>query len=60
LTFLLKFCCRKGHGAIQKLFIKKETKKEIEKIDKGPRYLKHWLLRCPSEKREMNKIAPVL
>jgi hypothetical protein len=34
-------------------------------MDKCPRYLKQWVLRCPSEKkrekrREMIKIAPVL
>jgi hypothetical protein len=39
--------------AIQKLFIKKEG---IEELDKCPRYLKQWVLRCPSEKeRERNK-----
>jgi hypothetical protein len=30
-------------------------------MDKCPKYLKQWVLRCPPEKRrEMNKIAPVL
>jgi hypothetical protein len=43
---------------MQKLFIKKRKLKE--KIDKCPRYLKQWVLRCPPKKREMNKIAPVL
>ena len=44
------------------IYKKKEKKKSIEKIDKCPRYLKQWVLRCPPEKkeREMNKIAPVL
>jgi hypothetical protein len=45
------------------LFIKKEKrkeKKELRKMDKCPRYLKQWVLRCPSEKKKMNKIAPVL
>ena len=49
--------------AMQKLFIKKEKRrKSIEKIDKCPRYLKQWVLRCPPEKKkkkEMNKIAHV-
>ena len=47
---------------MQKLFIKKEKKKKKswEKMDKYPRYLKQWVLRCPLEKKEMNKIAPVL
>ena len=48
---------------MQKLFIKKERRKSIEKMDKCPRYLKQWVLRCPLEKkkkkREMNKIAHV-
>ena len=47
---------------MQKLFKskKKERKKEIEKkINKCPRYLKQWVLRCPPEKN-MNKIAPAL
>ena len=41
---------------MQKLFTKKETKrrkrKSIEKMDKCPRDLKQWVLRCPPEKRE--------
>ena len=45
---------------MQKLIHKK---KSIEKMDKCPRYLKQWVLRCPLEKkkkkREMNKIAHV-
>jgi hypothetical protein len=48
----------KRHGAMQKLFKKRE--KRVEKMDKCPRYLKQWVLRCPPEKREMNKIAPAL
>ena len=36
---------------MQKLFIKNEKKKSIEKIDKCPRYLKQWVLRCPPEKK---------
>ena len=48
---------------MQKLFIKRERKdeKKVEKkIDKCPRYLKQWVLRCPpKKKKEMNKIAPV-
>ena len=48
---------------MQKLFIKKEKKQEEwKKMDKCPRYLKQWVLRCPPEKKreEMNKIAHVL
>ena len=47
---------------MQKLFIKKREKKRVEKkMDKCPRYLKQWVLKCPPEKKkEMNKIAPVL
>ena len=45
---------------MQELFIKKE-KKRVEKMDKCPRDLKQWVLRCPpkKEKKEMNKIAHV-
>ena len=37
---------------MQKLFIKKEKKrrKSSKKMDKCPRYLKQWVLRCPPEK----------
>ena len=50
---------KKGHGAMQKLFMKGKTKRN-EKMDKCPRYLKQWVLRCPPEKeREMNKRSHV-
>jgi hypothetical protein len=53
------FVVEKRHMAMQKLFIKKEKKKEsIEKMDKRLRYLKQWVLRC-LPKKEMNKIAHV-
>jgi hypothetical protein len=35
---------------MQKLF-KKEKKKELKKMDKCPRYLKQWVLRCSPEKK---------
>ena len=55
------FVVEKRHGAMQKLFIKKEKKRRrFEKIDKCLKYLKQWVLRCPPEKKEMNKIASVL
>ena len=44
------------HGPMQKLFIKKEKKIKIKKwwwekwIQKCPRYLKQWVLRCPPKK----------
>ena len=40
---------------------RKKKKKELKKMDKCPRYLKQWVLRCPQErkKEEMNKIAHV-
>jgi len=48
---------------MQKLFEKErererervEKRKRIEKIDKCPRYLKQWVLRCPPEKKEKEK-----
>jgi len=40
-----------------------KKRKSIEKMDKCPRYLKPWVLRCPPKKKrrkkEMNKIAHV-
>jgi hypothetical protein len=45
---------------MQELFIKKEKKKKrVEKMDRCPRYLKQWVLRCPPEKK-MNKITHIL
>jgi hypothetical protein len=53
------FCCRKETwGYAKVIHEKKERKKELRKIDKCPRYLKQWLLRCLLKK--INKIAPVL
>ena len=50
-----KLVTKKKHGAIQKLFIKKEkkTKKKGDEKKMGmcPRYLKQWVLRCSPEKR---------
>ena len=43
---------------MQKLFIKKRKKKEEEmriKMDKYPRYLKWWVLRCSPGKKEERK-----
>jgi hypothetical protein len=36
-----------------------KKREKLKKMDKCPRYLKQWVLRCPPEK-EMNKIAPAL
>ena len=53
-------CCRKETGGYAKVIHKKKReKKELKKMDKCPRDLKQWLLRCPPEKNEMNKIAHV-
>ena len=32
--------------------MKKERKNTLKKMDKCPRYLKQWVLRCPPEKKE--------
>ena len=59
----LKFCCRKETWGYAKVIHekRKKRKKRVEKkIDKCPRYLKQWVLRCPPKKREMNKIATAL
>ena len=43
----------KKHVAMEKFFIKKREKKlRKKKMDKCPRYLKQWVLRCPPKKRE--------
>ena len=57
----LKFCCRKEAWGYAKVIHKKGkiNKKKLRKMDKCPRYLKQWVLRCPPEKK-MNKIAPTL
>jgi hypothetical protein len=52
-----KFCCRREAWGYAKVIHKKER---VKKIDKCPRYLKQWVLRCPPKKRKMNKIAPAL
>jgi hypothetical protein len=48
---------------MQELFIKEEKEEEErvkKKMDKCPRYLKQWVLRClPKKRKEMNKIAHV-
>jgi hypothetical protein len=36
---------------MQKL-LKKRKKGRVEKIDKCPRFLKQWVLRCPPSKKE--------
>ena len=41
----------KKHVAMQKLF----KKKSIEKLDKCPRYLKQWVLRCPPKKEKKER-----
>ena len=51
-TISQSFVAEKRHGAIQKLFMKKEKKELRKKIDKCPRYLKQWVLRCPPRKKE--------
>jgi hypothetical protein len=57
-----KFCCRKDTWGYAKGIQKsKEKKKRVQKMDKCPRYLKEWVLRCsPEKKKRMNKTAPVL
>jgi tRNA C32,U32 (ribose-2'-O)-methylase TrmJ len=45
------------HAAMQKLLKKRKVLKKInEQVSKR---IKQWILRCPPEKREMNKIAHV-
>ena len=44
------FVAEKSQGTMQKLFMKKMSWEK--KMDKCPRYLKQWVLRCTPEKRE--------
>ena len=63
LLSLKSFVAEKRHGAMQKLFIKKEKtrKKKLKKwTQKCPRYLKNGYLDARLKKREKNKIAPAL
>jgi hypothetical protein len=39
---------------MQKLFKKRKKEKEL-KMDKCPRYQKHWVLRCPPEKKKRDE-----
>ena len=54
LLSLKSFVAEKRHGAMQKLFIEKEEKREKKRVekemDKCPRYQKQWVLRCPPKK----------
>jgi hypothetical protein len=50
LLSLKSFVAVKRHVAMQKLFIK-ERKEVLKKMDKCPRYLKQWVLRCQPEKK---------
>ena len=52
-----KFCCRKetwGYAKVIHKKIKKERKK-LKKMDKCPRYIKQWVLRCPPKKRRRDE-----
>jgi hypothetical protein len=51
-----KFCCRKEACGYAKVIHEKEKREKVlEKVDKCPRYLKQWVLQCPSEKRKKRK-----
>ena len=49
-----KFCGRKETWGYTKVIHKKEEKRD-EKMDKCPRYLKQWVLRCPPEKKKRDE-----
>ena len=60
-TISQKFYCREETWVMQKLFIKKREEEEsIRKNGQVSEILKQSVLRCPPEKKEMNKIAPAL
>ena len=52
----LKFYYRKeawGYAkVIHKKKVREKRKKELKKMDKCPRYLKQWVLRCSPKKRD--------
>ena len=56
---LKSFVAKKSLGFAK--VIQKKQEKGLKKMDKCPRYLKQWVLRCPPKKREreMNKVALV-
>jgi hypothetical protein len=54
LISLSKFCCRKETWGYAKVIHKKE-KKSWEKMNKCPRYLKQWVLRCLPEKKKKER-----
>ena len=66
----LSSCCYLSKVLLQKRgmgyarFIHKKRWKKVEKMNKCPRYLKQWVLRCPPEKKKKKerkrKIAHVL
>ena len=45
------FVAKKRHGAMQKLFIKKELRRNGQVSELS----KQWVLRCPAEKKEKRK-----
>jgi hypothetical protein len=60
-TISLKFCYRKETWGYAKVIHERERERELKKMDKCPRYLKQWILRClPKKRKEINKIAPTL
>jgi hypothetical protein len=53
MSLLKSFNCRKrGMGYARVIHKKEKERKSIEKIDKCPRYLKQWVLRCPPKKEK--------
>ena len=47
---LKKFQLQKRGTCYVKVILKKRRKESIVKMDKCPRYLKQWVLKCPPEK----------
>ena len=54
-----KFAAEKGMGYAKVIHKKREEERRIEKNGQVSEVLKQWVVRCPSEKNEMNKIAHV-
>jgi hypothetical protein len=53
LLSLKSFVAEKRRGYVK--VIHKKEKKKLRKMDKCPRYLKQWVLRCPPKKKKRDE-----
>ena len=43
---------KRGMGYAKIIHKKREEERRVEKMDKCPKYLKQWVLKCPPKKRD--------